>query len=728
MTQERILVVDDEKGVVRSCVRILQREGYVVSGITDSYKAPELLKQETFDLLLTDIKMPKLDGLELLRISKEIDPHITVVLITGYGTMEDAIEAIRLGAQGFLMKPFEPRELLDTVKDNLSRRTLIRDSLRLQTLLPLLEINQILQVSGGEISLVQRVLEIAQKAIGATRLACWLRSPTPGSLSLPPPTPAGSPASAPILSEVAVISAGQSQSSPTPTFSNPTVVGPRPPVGPPAPLPSRLPDQAITQVLNTARPVWVLANNSLVGELAGHPNIIGALIPLIIKSEVAGILTAETGNDRNSGPFGRISLELLSVLAGQLAIIIENVQLFQQAQAILALNEDIIQTMTNGLIVVDTNNRIIAFNPAASAMLSGETNKRPDAGGAATSSTPVEEPVSILYRPMSEVMPKLINDTQVLVNIFEATLKSNAAQPYQEITVQRQDGQLLPLSVRTAPLKGKNKDQEPVGVVGVIEDLSEIKALEAERRRLDRLAALGEMAAIVAHEIRNPVAGIAAGVEYLTRNTPKGSVEFEGASMIQGEIRRVNRILEDILFVARPLQLNLAYESLPKVIEGVIQRYLPQARASGVEILCEHDENLPLMNIDQQRLEQVFNNLFINGIQAMPGGGRLLLKSRIDKSPTNDARDVATITITDTGTGISEVVQQRIFEPFFTTKTKGTGLGLSIARRIIEEHGGTINVSSRENDGSPAASGTCFTIKLPIEKRIARKRANRLQP
>ena len=112
MANERILVVDDEKGVVRSCVRILQRLDFFVSGRTDSESAFELLQQETFDLLLTDIRMPRTDGLELLRLAKTIDPHLSVVLITGYGTMDDAIRAIRLGAQGFLMKPFEPEEYL----------------------------------------------------------------------------------------------------------------------------------------------------------------------------------------------------------------------------------------------------------------------------------------------------------------------------------------------------------------------------------------------------------------------------------------------------------------------------------------------------------------------------------------------------------------------------------------------------------------------------------------
>jgi PAS domain S-box-containing protein len=634
VANERILVVDDEKGVVRSCVRILQREGFIVSGLTDSPQVPELLKQETFDLLLTDIKMPRIDGLQLLKIAKEIDPHISVVLITGYGTMEDAIEAIRLGAQGFLMKPFEPQDLITTIKDNLSRRALIRDSLRLQILLPLLEINQTLQVSGGEISLVRRVLEIAQKAIGATRMA-WLTRQGPEGR------------------EVASVYHGSET--------------------------SHLPPAVVGQVLETGQPIWVLANGAWVDELAGQPNIVAVALPLLVKGEVVGVLTAETGGDPHSGPFGQISLELLSVLAGQLAIIIENVQLFQQTETLRTFNEDIIQTMINGLIAIDKQGCITAFNPAASLMLGRQAEK-------------------LLYQPMARVLP----EATALIHIFEKTLARGQPQPYQEITIQSQDGRQLPISVRTAPLKG---DDEIMGVVGVIEDLSELKALEAERRRLDRLAALGEMAAVVAHEIRNPVAGIAAGVEYLTRNTREDSLEFQGMAMIKGEIKRVNHILEDILFVARPLQLNLSFEALPNLIRSVIQRCQPQATTSKVMISFEHEHNLPLLHIDSQRLEQVFTNLIMNGIQAMPDGGPLKLRAGLT---VNHNQDYVTITVSDAGPGIPVEVQPRIFEPFFTTKNKGTGLGLSIARRIIEEHGGTIRVTSTEKQG------TCFTITLPI--------------
>jgi signal transduction histidine kinase len=215
------------------------------------------------------------------------------------------------------------------------------------------------------------------------------------------------------------------------------------------------------------------------------------------------------------------------------------------------------------------------------------------------------------------------------------------------------------------------------------------------------------MAAVVAHEIRNPVAGIAAGVEYLTRNAPQGSVEAEGGAMIQGEVKRVSRILEDILFVARPLQLNFSHEALPCIMESVIQRCQPQAQAGQVDISFEAEDHLPALYVDSQRLEQVFANLIINAIQAMPGGGRLLLQANLEPAGTHE---MVIIKFTDTGPGIPADVQQRIFEPFFTTKAKGTGLGLSIARRIIDEHGGVISVTSRVNQG------TCFTIKLPVTR------------
>lgn len=622
MANERILVVDDEKGIVRSCVRILERQGYIVFGKTESQSVPELLQQETFDLLLLDIKMPYLDGLELLQIAREIDPHLTVVLITGHGTMEDAIRAIQLGAQGFLLKPFEPTDLVVTIKDSLARRALIRDSLRLHTLLPLLEINQMLQVSGGETSPVRRVLKVVQRETDAARIA-WLNHQ---------------------LDEMAV--------------------------APSDPPPSQLPPEALQTALKAGHPHWLLAEGSLITDVT-QPNIIGALLPLKIKEEIIGLLTAETGVAGRNAPFDPISLDLLSLLAGQLAIIIKNAQLFQQTEALRTFNEDIIQNMTNGLIAIDRAGRITAFNPAAARMLG-------------------YRPQEMLNQPLNR-----LTANEELARVFQKTLATGESHAHQELTVHHRDGSPLPVSVSAAPLRS--------GAVGVLEDLSELKALENERRRLDRLAALGQMSAVVAHEIRNPIAGIGAGIEYLARYVPEDSADFAGVAMIQNEIERVNRILEDILFVARPLRLSFSSQGPVELIQSAIHRSQRQIEQNDVTVTFQPEEDLPPLYIDRQRLEQVLTNLINNALQAMPDGGQLLFELG-----STDSR--IEITVSDSGPGIPPETQPRIFEPFFTTRAKGTGLGLPIARRIIEAHQGTITVENRP---------TRFIIRLPIQPNLS---------
>ena len=145
----RILVVDDEPTITRACAKILGRAGYDVVEQIYSPDALTLLHQETFDLLLTDIRMPVLDGMQLLTEAIRLDPHLSIIVITGYGTMEDAVQAIRLGAQGFILKPYNPEDLLAVIEENLRRRDQIRDSVRLQTLLPLLKLSDALQEGRG---------------------------------------------------------------------------------------------------------------------------------------------------------------------------------------------------------------------------------------------------------------------------------------------------------------------------------------------------------------------------------------------------------------------------------------------------------------------------------------------------------------------------------------------------------------------------------------------------
>jgi signal transduction histidine kinase len=175
-------------------------------------------------------------------------------------------------------------------------------------------------------------------------------------------------------------------------------------------------------------------------------------------------------------------------------------------------------------------------------------------------------------------------------------------------------------------------------------------------------------------------------------------------SLILGEIERVNRILEDILSVARPFQLKLSTEAMSDVVEGVLRRYQARTEAKAIQVNRHYALSLPPLQVDRARLEQALTNLVLNAVEAMPAGGTLTVAL--------DADDTwLSIAISDTGPGILPEAERRLFEPFFTTKVRGTGLGLAVARRVIEEHGGTIELVSEPG------RGTTFAIRLPLSTR-----------
>ena len=234
--------------------------------------------------------------------------------------------------------------------------------------------------------------------------------------------------------------------------------------------------------------------------------------------------------------------------------------------------------------------------------------------------------------------------------------------------------------------------------------LQQVKALEIEVLHRERLSALGNMAAAVAHEVRNPLNAISMGLQRL-------KMEFQPADdqdqyshlteMMLGEVHRLNSIVEQFLSLARPLEINAEALPLPEVLKELASLEDSDAKRSGVKIRVIAAPDLPALKADPDLLTQVLLNLMLNGLQAMPEGGTLTLEAKTSNSDF-------LIAVTDTGTGIPAENQRRIFDPYFTTKTKGTGLGLAISRRIVEAHGGTITATNE------TAGGCRFEICLPL--------------
>ncbi len=229
--------------------------------------------------------------------------------------------------------------------------------------------------------------------------------------------------------------------------------------------------------------------------------------------------------------------------------------------------------------------------------------------------------------------------------------------------------------------------------------LRELRQLEEELRRKDRLAALGELSAGVAHEIRNPLGIIKSSAQVLKKNAGGDEKAKELTSFIMEEVDRLDRVVSNFLDFARPRKLNLEEGRIEDIVERSL--HLAEPRLSGAHIKIEKDfeAHMPPAKVDSEQLSQAFLNLIINAVESMPDGGKLAVK-------IGSHRNYVEVSFADTGIGIPGEILGKIFNPFFSTRDEGSGLGLSIVHKIIETHNGIITVKSRINEGS------VFTVRL----------------
>ena len=241
----------------------------------------------------------------------------------------------------------------------------------------------------------------------------------------------------------------------------------------------------------------------------------------------------------------------------------------------------------------------------------------------------------------------------------------------------------------------------------MIQKLRELRQIEEELRRKDRLAALGELSAGVAHEIRNPLGIIRSSAQMLGKSSPNNEKTEELTTFIIGEVDRLNRVVSNFLDFARPQTLNVEAKRIEDIIDKSLHLAKPKLSQAHVEIIRDYGKNTPGVEVDAELLSEAFLNLIINAAEAMENGGRLTISLHQSKN-FKFPKGCVEINFTDTGTGIPEQAIGKIFNPFFSGKDKGSGLGLAIVHKIIEAHNGQILVKSRSNHGS------VFTVRLTV--------------
>ncbi|MBI4591782.1 MAG: HAMP domain-containing protein [Candidatus Rokubacteria bacterium] len=365
-------------------------------------------------------------------------------------------------------------------------------------------------------------------------------------------------------------------------------------------------------------------------------------------------------------------------------------QRFAELSDLKSYTDNILGSLTSGIITLDREGRVVTLNAAAE-VLTGCS----------------------LAEVRGRFCTEAFAHAPEVGELLMGTVASRVGVTLVSATLRRRDTTSIPVEITTAPLKGG--DGKDLGVVAVLRDLTAVRQLEEQLRRSERLAGLGTLAAGLAHEIKNPLTSLLIYSQQLSRRFGDERFRQNFETVVPRELERINNIVESLLQLARPTRLSLRPVQLPDLLERALELYANQIEAKQITVVREYVHALPPIQADQEHLYRALVNLVVNALDAMGKGGRLTLRAGLGDGvdPFLAPRRWAftrqlKVEVEDTGPGISSSKTGEIFNPFFTTKPGGTGLGLAMTHKIIEAHGGTITFRS------VPGTGTTFTVLLPL--------------
>lgn len=405
-------------------------------------------------------------------------------------------------------------------------------------------------------------------------------------------------------------------------------------------------------------------------------------VPLFLEGELEGVLFL--GPKLSGEPYTGEDENLFKTLVSQLTVAFKNARLYQEVLEIKQYLENILENMGNGLIAVNDRGIITTFNNAA-ARLTG---------------IPAGEAVG---RKVAEVLPPGLQE------LLWQTLHNGKGRSEIELEIVTGNSSRY-LSCSTVQVVFPEAE-EKVAIL-VLSDVTRIKELEKEKNQAQRLASLGEMAAGMAHEIKNPLVSIKTFAELLPEKYDDPEFRYSFSRIVSGEIERINKLLQDLFTFSREVQLYYSEVNLEDLLEEVLLLLSPQINSQGIDVFKEYSGEIYMVKADKDQLRQALFNICLNSVQAMPCGG--ILKIKIIPPAESFEKGIQDflpnhkikIVIQDTGEGIPLEQQDKVFDPFFTTKAEGMGIGLSISHKIITAHGGSLQFTSDSR-------GTTFEIFLP---------------
>jgi two-component system nitrogen regulation sensor histidine kinase GlnL len=694
----RILIIDDEETLCYFLRESLEEKGYQAAAAHTAGEGLKQLAGQDVDLVLLDLKLPDGEGLDVLSEIRRVDAGLPVIVLTGHAAVESAVRAMKLGAYDYLEKPINLAQLSSSVAEALDSRS--RREGVAQVVPSEREVTQaatdedaapetgedVLNELGKSAALSRKQRQLERKLHAAAILDAvsshLIRSLTVDELA---ERTAEELLRVPSV-DMAAVFVGDGEEGDFVLAAQRR-------------FPSHVWEEtalrrvSVDGVLAQAVARWDRAlplseagpDPWVDGVSAGLGNDVAtALVPLRDGRQLRGLMLLVRRGGRQ---FDQEEVELFCTSGERLAsAVARTMQLGSLEDRVNWLSgreadrRRVLETMAVGVLAVDSQGRVRLVNPAGERLLGCREEE-------------------VLNRGVED----LLGNGAAIVR---DSIQRDLVYAHEEISVLRLGGEAVPLEMSVSPLRGGEAGVS--GAAVTLSDLRPLKEREEERRKLDRTSLLAEVAAVVAHEIRNPLAGMGAGIQHLMTKFEEGDGKHEALERVLKEGERVNAIIEDILLITRPPHLDLAPCDVAEVVQDSLNGWNTRARTRGVEVRRYLSPGLPPVKADRERLGHALTRLLSNALEAMPNGGDLEI---LVTGPPSGEAGYVDVEIRDTGVGIKREDMDKIFEPFYSTRTRGTGLGLTIAKRIIDEHGGEIDLESEEG------GGTKVVVRLPLAGR-----------
>jgi len=422
-------------------------------------------------------------------------------------------------------------------------------------------------------------------------------------------------------------------------------------------------------------------------------------IPLVVRDDVIGVLSVHSNSPNK---YSEEDVRVLSIIASQGAAIFSELKALD---ALMSYTDNILSSIAVGVATINRDGKVLTWNQAAERI----------------SGVPADRIVGLKKEWALWMLPVGHEDANVIRRALTRVLETGETYQAHKLRLSSADRDDMYINLNISKLLDKAGDE--LGLVVIFEDVTSEIRMEEEFTRIRELASIGQLAATIAHELRNPLSSIKGSAQFLQNEYSEIEPVREFLGIIIDEVNGLNSLTTEFLEFARPMMLELKPVSVNEIVSRALNVMRHLLIDSDISVDDSLDDRTPIIQADERQLERVTRNVILNAVQAMPDGGAISI--RTGPTPGNGAF----VEIEDTGVGIGVDELDRIFQPFFTTKTKGTGLGLSVVSKIVENHGGRVEVRSVVGKGTtfrftlprvPERSAIAEEVDHTLERRISR--------